>query len=468
MSIKHSTIPHNKLCRQASLIQQCLRDMIPKNFFAENNVCIAGSAPLQWLLLTSAQNTHTAQTSLFEPNDIDIFIFGANAKSVQAFLHTVDCMINNLKRKRHNIKCRSIHKNWYILENIPIHIVNVKVIGIRSQFSFVQCPTASTKEHIISSFDMDIVKVIYDIKEQTLLVDESIRDNAEHRNGVIQNFICSLTAPSNMEIKKISTTLCRMRKYSLRGFHFNNVPTLSSSMVDIMKTPPATTLPYHIPFNEPLQTTAIFRDVVNVMKQIIPKSYLESGQIGLFGELPLMMVLDDDKFLHTPRVTGPWRVRAATICVCGEDALSHSAFNNRMELIKKELSTFNYWYNYCTWDGILEIDTYTEIEDIRIRDIDVDLRFVRCINQTTSEMAAKAMVVGIERVWYDFRNICCHLCPGVQQQLQSGVVDVTDFHLKGNAPTTDEAGRFTHTLKTMQHYHRQGFLFRKYPTLFQH
>lgn len=454
--------------RRSTKIKKCLSELFSVEQIERNTVCVAGSAPLQWLLLSLPLHS-IPKGCLFQPQDVDIFIYGDDGRTQKAFTEMVTMAIENLEFKGYDVFYTMTRENLYILNDIPVLITDVCIRNIyHNRLSFVQCPTDSTKEDIVARFDIDIVKVMYDIGKQTIIVNEDVKRNILQGVAVSRDFNFGLSAPSARELYMMKQRLFRIEKYTSRGFHFTRVPKLLCNMSNVMTTPLAGMLPGYKPIEESEFVNETLDDVIVFMQEMFPMSELKNGTVGLFGELPLMKVLSDNESTLNWRIPGPWKVAQANICICGDDAKHVSSFKNRIGML---------WIQVLTSFGYTTPDSYhvNEIVDglgkrtynakFKVKELDVVLRFIRCPHAETCEDVAKSTKLGIEKVWYDFNSHTLQSCPDVMEQIKTAITTVDDIMIKGKTPNFREVKEIVSVIERMRNYHSQGFVFKNYPLI---
>ena len=448
---------YNQLNHESTQIKQCLNHLLPPKLKNGSTVCVAGSAPLQWLLL-NLSSEGTPHACLFKPNDIDIFVYGDDGRTEKAFREAVLTMIHHLKDKGYYIEQCKDRVNLYIYKDTPVMIVDIKIRNLNTKLSFVQCPRDSCREDLLCRFDIDVVRVIYDIAKHTLVVNKNIQNNIEAGEATVKNFSFGLSAPNNRELHMITQTLRRMSKYASRGFRFNNIPQLLHSQADVTRTLPAKKLPR---WND-----SVLRNVLKVIEKVIPLSALKSGEVGLFGTLPLMKILNTYKSSLGGRIPSPWKVDYANICICGADAKFYTTFYDRVKLIVKEMRQLSYtlecFGDYVIVDGLgVHLDTIL----MEINDIELDLHFIRCPHVQTCKAMAETSKLGIEKAWYDFNTHSCQSSNCVREQIQHHTMEVDNLTIRGKAPTNEEVVEIHSVLSRMQYYGARGFSFYSYPNI---
>lgn len=448
--------------QESMKIKHCLYCMFSRaRLAARNTVCVAGSAALHWLMLALPS---IPKERYFQPNDIDIFIFGRDGRTKNRYVAAVDDMVDTLVSNGYELMSRVQRKNLYILPNIPVYITDIHVAYMNATLSFVQCPVDRTAQDVIDRFDINVVKVIYDIATWTLTVNRDVQRSIELGQATVRDFIWEETAPSYRELYTFTSTLHRMEKFTRRGFHFIRTPTLQCNTHDVM----AETMENYLLEGDLLVEKTLTR-VIDFMEQVIPQSDLKSGTIGLFGELPLMEVLCLSKPTLNQRIPGPWEVKFANICVCGDYARSTSLFHRKVRLILSQISLSKYEIEneWETDKFVASLPMLRRIAYVEVKGIDTIFRFICCTGIDTCEQVAEASMIGIERVWYNFNNNAYHLNPGVKEQLESGIVKVNDIILESTAPTRYEIKEIVSLLQGTRHFHSRGFLFENFPKIVQ-
>ena len=463
---------HPRRCKrwewESAKVRKVLGDLLTEDMAKRNNVCVAGSAPLQ-LLLASYPEGSFPRTLEFVPHDIDVFVFGEDGETEEAFRAAVVSMVSELQNKGNEATDYNWRQNMYIADGVPAWIADAYVDAICQNLSFVQCPMDSTKEEVVARFDMDIVRVMYDIPKEEIVVDPAIKRNIEQGKATIRDRHFSFTALRKGDIRTVLSTLHRMTKYKERGFSFTNTPLLLCDQDDIMTTPTAETLLEWKPPIDLVRLNVTVRNVIEFMEYLIPKGDLESGKIGLCGELPLMKLMIDHRHVLSSRILFPWKIKKVNICICEE---LHQDYKERVKNIWMKLATTERYVLDLEESSSLDIQEavhglgmFTHTTTWKIKNIDVVVRFVHCEYADTCEDVVRANRIGIERVWYDFRNHAFQVCPGVREQLECGVVKVGDLGIEDDVPTIEEISIISSLLQRMQYYQSQGFVFEKFPII---
>ena len=452
---------------ERNTVKKCLDNLLTSELAAKDNVCVAGSAPLHWLIL-SYPAERVPMECLFRPNDIDIFVYGSDARTQEAFFLAVAQMNVHLKSKGYKQVRKKVRCNTYILRGIPVWIVDVRYEELSANLSFVQCPTTSTKQEVVSSFDMDIVQVIYDIPSRALIASNSVRDSIATRQATPADFEFPLSAPTSRDMYLLTSTLHRMSKYASRGFNFTRAPEVYCQLADVTMSPAASTLPEYQEVIDPVLFDAKFADVIKLLEDVVPPHVLRSGAIGLIGELPLVKLLNDNASTINRRVASPWDVQQANICICG-DELAHDIFMFETVVHALKHRMKNNLYRFKTTGRAMEpidgLGMRAHTFYVRVQDIATELRFICCPHDPTCENVAGRAKLGIERIWYDFNDHICRTCPGVKEQIDSAIVKVGDLNMRDHAPTNGDVKRIVSVVDRMRYYHSQGFVFANYPQI---
>lgn len=208
--------------------RQFLESVIPLKYLLNDEVCVAGSRALQWW-----QAEMNAGPYWNRPGDIDIFVAGEPGKNGATFAEFLYDVRRNMGKK--GFLCTSEWREGPYTDDCTddsIHseklkILDVNVEGFKFKFSFVQRPRAKNNEEVVASFDMDICRVIYDLRRHSFQVKDEVQDHI--RSGVAIVAADRLKDdsldegngsedPLDEENWKKRMTLKRMRKYQRRGF----------------------------------------------------------------------------------------------------------------------------------------------------------------------------------------------------------------------------------------------------------
>lgn len=454
--------------KEAKWVQKALSDMLTEGPRSRGTVCVAGSASLHWFLLTYPKDGF-AKCCLFQPNDVDIFVCGADGQTQSAFKDTVYGMVDRLRDKGYTVRRISVWKNPYILQDTPVLIINVRVGERRVNLSFIQCPKDSAPEQVVARFDINIVQVIYDVAKGEFRMEEGVRRSIEARKAETKAICCRFTAPNNDEMFKIRSTLCRIGKYRRRGFSFNTClqPKLYTAYPSTV--PPVTSFREHKQLQNAVVASEIANDIISFLKEIFPEKVLKRGVVGLFGELALMKFCADEQCRVSPSVVAPWEVDAANVCICSLEAASTVSFRRALQRLKSRMrasSTYAFKYRNYVGTRLDGMADKVDVVEYNVRELrPIRIRFIRCPWAKDVGTFAQQSLIGVERVWYDFEEERCKLGCGVEEQLRTGVVEVDDVVLPTSVPRLIDISTYATILHRMWYYHVQGFTFRQYPAL---
>lgn len=460
------SIYKRELIREARRAQVAVQQMLTDDLRQRATVCVAGSAALQWYLLRheEGQITH----SVFKPNDIDIFVFGRDGESESVFLESVWKMVNKLGEAGKTELQIDQRTNMYVLRNTPVSIVDVRVRGIETKLSFVQCPADNTADGVVGRFDFDIVKVIYNIAEDKFRVQKLVARSIAQRCACARDTRCRFSAPDHFELQSYMSTLRRIRTYSKRGFHFKRCPILTCDADNTGEKDTDPGLLVGRMTDVDIEWTGdVVHKILDFMWDVIPAHVLRRGTMGLAGELLLTKTIGENNGVMAPRIVAPWKVGYANIYVCGMDGMSKEAFKESMEVIARRLTKSRRHVGLTRSatklsDGACK---RTDILEVRLRGVNAIIRFVRCPGAENIRALMESTLIGIERIYYNFDKSACELCPGVEEQLMTGMVRVDDKIIKATHPDPTEMSEFRYLIRRMMRYHSQGFLFDTLPAL---
>ena len=165
----------------------------------------------------------------WQVNDIDYFIIADTKKAfLKRVREIVKAMSAVLKQYNEAITIQRKHLCLYVRLNTRVWIVDCKITGAEPTLSFVHANGLSSMKEVLDGFDMNIVKVMYDVRTMMLMTDEETIADVWNGEAAVSNFEMKSDIPSKFEIKKLSLTLNRMIKYGARGYKFRNYPLLQS------------------------------------------------------------------------------------------------------------------------------------------------------------------------------------------------------------------------------------------------
>ena len=432
-------------------------------------VCVAGSAALLWFLL-SQPGYSAAPEKMFRPNDIDVFVYGTPAASVESFSDFVESLTTNIETAGYAITSKREHSNWYVLEG-PILIIDVRVEGIDSKISFVQSPNDHTPQEVVSRFDMDIVQVIYDVKTQTIKVGDRIRSNILRGQATTKNFVYNRCFLSLHDYSLYGSTLSRISKYSKRGFVFPSIhPPLQCSLNNLIhRSHLSSQLVIAEFFERNSQYAGIQEQVqmaLTIMRNTIPNKYLRNHKVGICGENLLQCMLDSNcydvtipahvEFKYTYRTERVW------MYVCSEIAPTQTAFFAFVRRVRRSLWRNGYPHvlgRKRKTSRRLQNVAHTTCYSLRISNMDWLLDFVWSPGTANLQQVAEKQLLGIHQMWLNYNTMTPVMTDNVKQQLQTATCHVQPIQLCSIPRDYQECNRINFWLFTIEEYYECGWRF---------
>ena len=462
------SLSFRKLSREAEMMQTALRWMLPHDLRKRKTVCVAGAAALLWYMLRHVE-APTLHHCLFEPEAIEIFVFGRDGKTYSFFKKAVRAMLDSLKKVGKKAKRVVTQTNDDLLRD-SVRVIEVVLRGFPTKLKFVQCSLANTAEDVVERFDIDISKVIYDTAKNDFRVGRDVASNIAQTSAVAEDVYCLSSAPSVGETALYMSTLVRMSKYTRRGFRFRSFPAM------IGNTSHSGTTDTDIYFRQQLKDAGsgilidTLQEIINFMYDVIPTCALRRGTVGLCGELLLSKVVGKENWDVASRVARSWVVPRVSIYVCGFDAISEEMFTNATGIIKKRLQK-SPTYTVDTRSHKREIAEgiwkRTNVMSIKLKELDVMVEFVRCPGFADVRALAEASVISIDRIWYDFVEERCKLLPGVEYQLKTGKASVKDKIIESYDAECMDRTEIRVLMDKISQYHSRGFEFDRLPAIIQ-
>ena len=467
MSDDLGPLTHDECLKEANSVKQVLGAMLTEGPRTRGTVCVAGSASLHWHLLNYPKDGF-AKRCLFQPGDVDIFVCGSDGQTQDAFKAAVYGMIDQLKDKGYLVGRITVKKNLYILRDVPVLIINMSVAGCQgSRMSFIQCPRDSTPEDVVARFDINIVQVIYDIATGEFCMEDDVRKSIEVRKAEIKKIRCQFTAPNEDEVRKIICTLERVAKYRRRGFSFGTCIQLKRNTTDANFFLPATSYQEHKSMRKSFAATQVVDEVIEFLSEMFPKTVLQRGLVGLFGELPLTKLINDEQCSVSQSIVAPWKVDTANVCVCSTEAASTVSFRKAFKQLRSKMrmsSMYNFTFRErrIRFDGIV---SRMDVVEFNIREVGPRICFIWCPWARSVATFAQQSLIGGERVWYNFEEERCEFGHGVEEQLRTGTIQVDDMVLRTCNLRLKDIAAYSTLLKRMWYFHSQGFTFQQYPAI---
>ena len=216
---------------QSYKMQECLKSIIPVEQWTSERVAVAGSCALYWFLLAS-EKTATRNCINWAPSGVNIFVAGRVGANSSYFRDFVDMCCDNLPINDYTIRS----KTWNFVNYMEYGEVNkIWTCDVALQeidmfhLSFVQSRKRDTVNDVVDGFDINIVKVMYNAFTNKIKIEESIVPKILGGKAFVYPFTTAENIPTDQEQKRQVSTYRRMRKYSMRGFQFENLPSIVSS-----------------------------------------------------------------------------------------------------------------------------------------------------------------------------------------------------------------------------------------------
>ena len=466
-SMDIGSIYRRELIQEATRTQDAVRHMLSNELQQQGTVCVAGSTALQWYLLRHGDNS-SVRCCMFKPNHVRIFVFGEDGKTDTAFRTAVRTMIRNLVEYGKEVYDLQEQQNTHLLSREPAMIVDAHVEGLHAEFNYMQSPADSSAYDIAGRFDIDILKVIYDIANDEFRLEDSVARSIARRTGSARDIHCRLSVPDQSEVRSYMSTLSRIRTYSQRGFDFRRCPILICNADDAGKMRPIpSALPGHMPAVHGHRVIDTMHTALKFMLDVIPSHVLRKGTIGLAGELLLTNIISQNSYSVASRVVGPWKVALANVFVCGADGMSTEAFYQAMKVIRNRYNKSRQPFGLFTEqksfvDGICKL---TDVLWISSQYPKLELQFVQCPGVENIQALSELLPIGVKRIWYNFEEMSCELSLGVSEQLRTGTVHVEDKLIKDTHPDLTEMKEMKYLIGRLHRYHSQGFIYDKLPAM---
>lgn len=204
-----------------------IRAGVPKDDLDSFKVGLAGSQAL----LMYGNRYRESKPSKFrwlnglEPNDCDLFVCGPYGRTHPIFEDYVDGVISNIQEAGYDVLRVHSKLSRYIHKSVEVMITDVLVDGLDTKLSFVQCPLSDTVKTAVCSFDLNIVKVVYDFKSGNFVVENEARSMIEDGRMMITERVhrdlvreVNRKDKSGFTFQKLKNTYFRIAKYGIRGF----------------------------------------------------------------------------------------------------------------------------------------------------------------------------------------------------------------------------------------------------------
>jgi hypothetical protein len=223
---------------ESGVLVEVLPHVVPEQDCINNEVAMAGSAPLAFLQeqhgigpIWSANaeldykledQERTRRKENRHPGDYDIFVCGPNGRTEGAFKQYVGEVCKRLDCIGWKVISRSTYKHNYAREGVPIVVIDLDLNRISCKLSFVQCPTCDKIQEAVEGFDIHACRVIYHLHDGRLECKKEVFEQIRSNIGHVDVIKFGTEGPSFGDCTRMFRTMMRVRKYKDRGFRFPN------------------------------------------------------------------------------------------------------------------------------------------------------------------------------------------------------------------------------------------------------
>jgi len=464
--------------RESCKVKAFLRKVVPAEAQLQGAVGGAGS-----FFLYDYDSTLMDVANATSPNDVDIFVCAEYGRTAEQYFDFMKLIVIKAMREQYQIVKIATYKNLYVNKNLPIFISDIYVADIALHFSFVQCPLDTTVATVVDTFDIDIVRVVYDIRTGSSTPKSSNVAVAIH-NRILSadNFIMKHCAPTNFEKRRILSTLGRIRKYRDRGFSIRNIPQLIRCPLrqrqEFAQEPE---LQHHHNRHDigwqRNKSNRLIRKAVFQLESNLPAPLMRHGKVMLMGSHPFaLFVCLTYEGQHLPLYVQECQqnfsakvLKQMTLDVVLLTPDSAHLLSIIRCFIRRAFG------NHPPPDLTMIHDTTTNVtgmtpclETVTVMvpsPTSLNYRFIRVApNVSRSQLLA-------QQIFSFYQTAACtkthelKLTSSAEATMQTGRVQCGNFHLSDSAPSEIDVVLFGKVLANMQFYFRRGWTFDQYPTL---
>ena len=165
---------------------------------------------------------------LWIPNDCDIFVLAGSETAFAKYVSSFAAFLSRVCDDDMAFTLTTSTRYQYALgQDITFKEINLD--GMDVKLSFIFNPACTEVHHVLNGFDIDVVRVNYDIKSRVFRVPVYIKWNILRSEAkVLRVFKWASNTPTEQEQRALTQTLERMRKYQQRGYRFLNIPRVVS------------------------------------------------------------------------------------------------------------------------------------------------------------------------------------------------------------------------------------------------
>jgi len=471
-------------------VKQFLEKVIPNEAKQASKVGGAGSFFL-FDYDPSLMSVHNTSS----PNDVDIFVCAEYGETSEEFTNFVDAVVANAERRGYAITDQRTHSNIYVYKDTPILITDIYVNGIEVHISFVQCPKDREVLTVVDRFDLDIVRVVYDLRRrQTLPRSPAIASAIRSRVLSVIDFTFQYGAPTNFEKRKVLSTLSRMRKFHQRGFEIGNLPRLLKRTIVETRSTRQAIQERELQSIDPtferrpvgwptVEAQVLMRTAFRELTAHISPRLKRRARVGAIGFHPFAYVLGstDEHVINIADRVRENQVVFQTdvpektwldvfICTQGDRESFHtfvrsfisSAYGGR----PPPETTLTARYN----EHVMGLSPYMETVGINFHKnvggtAKLNYRFVHLPHPMMVDDLMNKQIFSFYKVKYNIDEAEFEQSPSAIAAFRTGLVECGKFQFELLGPSVSDIKLFSIILDDMQFYFRRGWDFIQYPTL---
>lgn len=166
----------------------------------------------------------------FKVKDIDVFFTRGYGFDNLGFIVVSNMVVKEItdicSSRGVGVKVEEMRRNWYVEKDELVLIQDMTIGDGRINLSFIQQPCTEDIDTVVSEFDIDVCRVVYNPFEEVLYADLGLVDRIKQGYATVVDLTARNGGPDSFDVAKITSTIRRMHKYHERGYIFDRLPML--------------------------------------------------------------------------------------------------------------------------------------------------------------------------------------------------------------------------------------------------
>ena len=461
-------------------IRKCLSHIIPPSIREKGTVAVAGLMVGMWYDIEVLNSPATTMYSASE--NVAVYVVGDDATSSEKFSALMEYICGHVTRMGYRLEHWEDGYHYCMYLQRPVDVGIMTIDGIRAKFIFIQCPQHESVAGVVNDLIfIDIGKALYNIQNQTYVVDQDVEAAIRNKVACISPFVFGWEAPSNGDEDALIFSLERMNTLAQMGYVIQSYPTVQmegikeqdphlTALGPIERPPELNHVRESGEQQRPLHAIRVSCwGAIHMLEEVIMKEALAGNRVGVVGEVPLFMHLLNNPGLVPESVVTTWDVQVLDVVVCQGVAPSQMVFEQYVLHIVDSLRRRHWMCNFLGFntESIKESNMLARVGYFRVVGNYITYRVIWCTWAATVQEGIQKFGLSIYNVQYHFRTHSVHVPDSVKRQLQLGTIEVNPIYMDNSWPSESDIMRVKSFISNMREHVRRGWKFDKFPLLQQ-